>query len=108
MVSICESVSLKIEVARLTAMVSDLTDQLKDAMQHSNIGMEKGIFIWSQGRSTYVRIRDIVMIKAESNYSVIFLSNGYSYFTSHTLKYWVEKCDTPHFIRAHKSYVINY
>ena len=107
MVPISEYVSLKMEVDRLTAMISDLTDQLRDAQQHSNTGMEKGIFVWKDGVSTFIRIRDILMMKADSNYSVIHLKNGQCIFTSHTLKYWAEKCNSPLLIRVHKSYIIN-
>lgn len=107
MVPISEYVSLKMEVDRLNAMISHLTDQLLEAKQSTSQSMEKGVFIWRDGVSTFVRIRDIVMMKAESNYSVIYLTNGQSYFTSHTLKYWTEKCNSPLLLRVHKSYLVN-
>ncbi|MBK9254154.1 MAG: LytTR family transcriptional regulator DNA-binding domain-containing protein [Saprospiraceae bacterium] len=108
MVPISEYVTLKMEVDRLTAMVTELTGQLQETQQLNTPSMDKGVFIWSEGKSTFVRIKDIVMMKAESNYSVIYLNNGLQFFTSHTLKYWVEKCKVPQLIRTHKSYVVNY
>lgn len=109
MVPINDYVALKMEVDRLTDLVTELTGKLSKVSVHqqSNQKVEKGIVISSGGTGRYVKVSDIVMIKAESNYSTLYLTDGSTLFTSKTLKYWLEKCNAPFLQRIHKSYVIN-
>ena len=106
MVPISEYVALKMEADRLTELVENLTQNL---VSNAHIGnhLEKGIVIGSNGQSKFVKISEIVMIKAESNYSSIYLSDGQCLFTSKTLKYWAEKCNVSYLIRLHKTYLVN-
>ncbi len=108
-VPISEYVTLKMEVDRLTDLVTELTGKLSkvQAKQGASPQLEKGIVISSGGHSKYIKVSDIVMIKAESNYSMIHVISGESYFTSKTVKYWTEKCNAPYLYRVHKSYLIN-
>lgn len=109
MVPINEYVALKIEVDRLTDLVEDLTGKLNNVYQNaqSNVVLEKGIIVSSGGVSRFIRISEIVMMKADSNYSIIYLVDGTNIFTSKTLKYWSEKCNSPLLYRVHKSFIIN-
>lgn len=107
MVPISEYVSLKMEVDRLQAMVAELEQNLQTAQQNSQNPLDQGVFIWKDGVNRFVKVRDIAMMEAESNYSVIFLTTGERIFTSHTLKYWFEKINSPLLVRIHKSYLIN-
>jgi len=108
MVPISEYVALKMEVQRLNSLVEELAGKLKSETNIlSDKAHEKFIFIKSKGCSRMVHIADIVMIKAESNYSTIFLITGDSIFTSKTLKYWQDKCQNGYFQRVHKSFLIN-
>lgn len=50
---------------------------------------------------------DVVQIKADGTYSMIFLKNGQTVFTSKTLKYWQERLSEYAFWRCHASYLIN-
>jgi two-component system LytT family response regulator len=52
---------------------------------------------------------NVVLIEARSNYSTIVLETGYSFFTSKTLKYWIEKIGYQHpdFERVHRSFLVN-
>ena len=93
MVQISDSISLKMEVDRFTDSVKDLTAQLLKVNQKCGSILEKGIIVPSGGLSHYVKVSDIVMIKADSNYSTIYLSNGDRLFTSKTHKYWYAKCN---------------
>lgn len=107
MVPINDYVSLKMEVDRLNDIVEDLTSRLAKVNQGSNGSLEKGIIVSSKGLSQFIKASDIVLIKADSNYSTIYLSNGESMFTSKTLKYWEEKCNVSFLYRVHKSYIVN-
>jgi len=109
MVPISDYVSLKMEVDRLTDLVEDLTGRLTKVNLHQNTAPtpEKGIIISSGGTGRYIKVSDIVMIKAESNYSTIHTVSGESLFTSKTVKYWTEKCAASFLYRVHKSYLIN-
>ena len=50
----------------------------------------------------------ILYIKADSNYSTIYLRDGKSLFISKTLKHWTEEINDPSsFERIHKSTLIN-
>jgi two-component system, LytTR family, response regulator len=70
---------------------------------------ENNLCLWvnAKGMVTKISINDIILIKAESNYSTIFLINGKKVLTSKTLKFWADKLDTVMFIRIHASYLIN-
>jgi two-component system LytT family response regulator len=56
----------------------------------------------------YIRLSDIIMMEAESNYTSVLLTDGQHILTSKTLKYWIEKIrDHQDFIRLHRSYLVN-
>ena len=109
MVPISDYVSLKLEVDRLTDLVEDLTGKLTKVNLQLGVPspLKKGIVISSGGKGRYLKVSDIVMIKAESNYSTIHTVSGESLFTSKTVKYWTEKCNVSYLFRVHKSYLIN-
>ena len=53
-------------------------------------------------------VRDIIMIKAESNYAMIYLSDGTQVLTSRTIKHWTAKMSIyPCMIRVHRTYMVN-
>jgi DNA-binding LytR/AlgR family response regulator len=65
--------------------------------------------IIKEGRTArYIRLDDITMMQADSNYTTIHLTNGEKILTSKTLKYWSEKIKSrTDFIRPHRSYLVN-
>ena len=54
-----------------------------------------------------VAAADLLFIRAESNYSRVFLKNGEQYFTSRTLKSWAGEIKDASFIRCHRSFLIS-
>ncbi len=60
---------------------------------------------WSSPRN--VTVSNIVLVKAESNYSFIYLSDGSKIFTSRTLKHWQNFFNNQSLVRIHRSYLIN-
>jgi DNA-binding LytR/AlgR family response regulator len=91
MIPFNEYYNLKKEVEHLRSLVSDLTDKLNtiDKTERKEFSV-KSIYIKANGLGRYINIKDIIMIKAESNYSYLYLLNGDCLLTSKTLKYWHE------------------
>lgn len=52
-------------------------------------------------------LSNIVLVKAESNYSFIYLNDGSKIFTSRTLKHWQNFFNDQSLVRIHRSYLIN-
>ncbi|MBK8624553.1 MAG: LytTR family transcriptional regulator [Saprospiraceae bacterium] len=66
------------------------------------------IIIKEGGTARYIRLADIIMMQADSNYTTIHLANGEKILTSKTLKYWEAKVKIhTDFIRPHRSYLVN-
>jgi two-component system LytT family response regulator len=107
LIPINEYLSLKLEVDRLNQLVADLTDSLAKVNANPNYHLEKGFLVSTKKENKFVKVGDIVMIKAESNYSTLYLQNGEQILTSKTLKHWIVKCNAPFLLRTHKSYVVN-
>ncbi len=55
----------------------------------------------------FLSTKSIVYIKADNNYSLIFLEDGKSLYTSKTLKFWTEKIQDINWMRVHRSIAIN-
>lgn len=68
----------------------------------------KSIFIKDQGITRRYSADDIIMIEADSNYSIIHTTGGHCILTSKTLKVWQaflnEAID---FTKPHRSYIVN-
>lgn len=54
-----------------------------------------------------IALTDIVLIRANSNYSQIHLKDDSILTTCKTLKFWCDMIDDDHFVRCHKSYCVN-
>ena len=72
----------------------------------SPIMLEDRIFVRHHEKMVKINIKDIQYIEAERNYSRIYCCNK-SYLVVMTLKELDEKLPQEHFIRIHRSYVIN-
>ncbi len=69
--------------------------------------LEDRIFIKARGKPEILKIEEIVCIKANSDYSNIFLQNGTKYIIRKSLKNWEEILPEKHFIRVHRSIIVN-
>lgn len=65
------------------------------------------IFIRDGGALRPIQTKDLLFVKGESNYSVLYFRDGRSYTLAHTLKSIQEKLPEATFCRVHKSYLIN-
>ncbi|MEO8149545.1 MAG: LytTR family DNA-binding domain-containing protein [Bacteroidia bacterium] len=57
---------------------------------------------------TFVAINEIVRIESDSNYSQFFLLNGTKHLVAKTLKEYEDLLTDHHFIRIHKSHLVNH
>lgn len=85
-------------IATLEAEIRLLQTQLHQAEQSITIAQSSGCF--------RVNICDIQYIRAESNYSRIYMTDGRQYFLSRTLKSLEAQLPTEAFVRCHKSFLV--
>lgn len=64
------------------------------------------LFIKSGYEHIRIRIDDICYLKADADYTELFLS-GKKHLSSEPLRYWLEILDARQFARIHKSYIVN-
>ena len=64
------------------------------------------IAISLNGQIAVIDITDILYLKADSNYTHIFLADGSSMLTSVTLKRFEEKLNPTQFIRTHSGFLV--
>jgi two-component system LytT family response regulator len=81
---------------------------LKANLQHNEL--DKKLIIQSKDKLEQVIVHTILYLKAEDNYTLIFLENGKKIIVSKTLKEYEEilcEFDQSFFIRIHKSFIVN-
>src|SRR5690606_6161778 len=79
-------------------------EEYTDAVEHSE---KKYLIVNLKHNLIKILNDDVVQIKAAGTYSMIFLKNGQTVFTSKTLKYWQQRLSEYVFWRCHASYLIN-
>ncbi|WP_460471784.1 LytR/AlgR family response regulator transcription factor [Emticicia fontis] len=50
---------------------------------------------------------DIIYLEADTNYSIFHFEDGKKWTSSFTLKYYQSKNEINHFLRIHRSYLLN-
>jgi two-component system LytT family response regulator len=81
---------------------------LRANLQHNEL--DKKLIIQSKDKLEQVIVHTILYLKAEDNYTLIFLENGKKIIVSKTLKEYEEilcEFDQSFFIRIHKSFIVN-
>ncbi len=69
---------------------------------------DKCIVVNLVGTTRFIKVKDIVMLKAEGSYCEIYLDNGEKLLTSKNLKYFEERLmEINYFFRSHKSFIVN-
>lgn len=66
------------------------------------------LFFYEEGRQPrFIRIADIHHITAEGNYTALHLTEGPDAWTTTTLSEWTEQLPDTHFVRIHRSTIVN-
>lgn len=76
-------------------------------IETSNTKPTKKVVVFHKGVHHITEIDDIIMIQAQSNYAMFYLTNGCKILTSKTLKHWQETIISSAFIRIHDSFLVN-
>jgi DNA-binding LytR/AlgR family response regulator len=82
---------------------------LQTQLNVKTISNPSAIYIKENGVARNVLLNNIIMIEAESNYSIIHLVDGQRILTSKTLKIWSDLISKRQsdFQRVHRSYYVN-
>lgn len=74
----------------------------------SSTSTDKCIVVNLSNSTRFLKVKDIIMLKAEGSYCELYLAGGEKLLTSKNLKYFEERLlEIPYFFRSHKSYIIN-
>lgn len=66
------------------------------------------LFFYEEGRRPrFIRIADIVYVEAAGNYTTLHLTDGATALTSTTLTGWADRLPDTHFVRIHRSTLVN-
>jgi DNA-binding LytR/AlgR family response regulator len=68
---------------------------------------QRTIRIHQGNRLISVSTADILYVKAEDNYSRLYVKSGEQYYTSRTLKSWTKELPIEDFIRCHRTFLVN-
>ncbi|MCP5063350.1 MAG: response regulator transcription factor [Ignavibacteriae bacterium] len=101
-----ETIHLRIKkkkriVAKLLEHDSTSVDKNKDLEKNDSIFLQFGT------KSKFVKINSIRFIRASSQYSNVFLSNGKNILIRKSLNYWADVLPTNTFTRIHRSTIVN-
>ena len=64
------------------------------------------IRIYQANRIITTSPNDILYIRAENNYSRVYLKNGQQYYVSRTLKSWADDLPCDDFVRCHRTFLV--
>ena len=80
--------------------------RVKDLLQKDNIDAQNYLFVYADKTHHKVLRNDIIYVKAEVDY-VKVVTKDTSFLVLDSLRNWEEKLANYHFIRVHRSYLIN-
>ena len=92
---------------RIDKAVNRLFKEKTETNSHSNYTIEDSIFLSNGNRASFIKLKDICFIEADSCYSKVVLSGTSAKVLPQTLKKWEDLLPREDFIRVHRSYVIN-
>jgi DNA-binding LytR/AlgR family response regulator len=65
------------------------------------------LLILNHKTSKKVLINDVVLLKGEINYTILYLENGNQKVVAHPIKFFEAYLETRGFLRVHRSFMIN-
>lgn len=69
--------------------------------------LDDSAFVTLENGHLFLRVRDIVAIRADGDYTRVHLADGRSHFVRQLLGRWEERLPSPHFLRVHRSALIH-
>ncbi|MCE1163797.1 MAG: response regulator [Bacteroidetes bacterium] len=80
---------------------------LKAGEKKNNLKYEENIFLSDSNKSDFIKIRNILYLSASKDYTKIITKDGKTYTIRKPLKTWESKLPKEHFMRIHRSTIIN-
>ncbi len=65
------------------------------------------LLILNHKTSKKVFVNDVILLKGEVNYTILFLENGNQKVVAHSIKFFEPYLETLGFLRVHRSFMIN-
>lgn len=69
--------------------------------------IEDSAFVTLESGHLFLRVRDIVAIRADGDYTHVAMTDGRSHFVRQLLGQWEERLPPQHFLRVHRSALVN-
>lgn len=93
---------------RLSAAIERLLARAPQPEERAGpLEIEDRLFLRLDDRRTFLRVGDIVAIRAEGDNSVVHLSDGRTGHPRKTLREWEERLPARSFVRIHRSTIVN-
>ncbi len=73
----------------------------------SSYEITDSVFLSNVNRASFIKLNDICYIESESCYSKIVTAKEGTKTMTQTLKRWEEQLPNEHFVRVHRSYIVN-
>jgi DNA-binding LytR/AlgR family response regulator len=79
----------------------------KETQLPGKLAYDEKVLLKVNNEMVFVKAGDIKLITAENQYSSVFVNGGKSYLLRTTMASWEEKLPESHFLRIHRSTIIN-
>lgn len=100
-----QRVELRLEIYDKLLMVGELKAQV-EKLNNQNL-QENSIMINTHDGVVFIKVKDILKLESESNYTIIYLQNNKKIVASKTLSVFEEMLEEFNFMRIHRSFLIN-
>lgn len=75
--------------------------------QRSRQNQDAKLMVQTKDGATFLKIAEIIRLESDSNYTHFFLTNNRRMMVARTLKDFEDKLAAHHFLRSHKSHLLN-
>ncbi len=98
---------LAVALTRLGDVVSNGEGVKTEENQKVQLQLDDRIFLRSGLRAQFALVSEISLITARENYSEVRLANGEKLFLRKSLKSWEDTLPASHFMRVHRTQIVN-
>lgn len=100
-----QKVKRRIEAYEKLLKVDELSNHV-EKLDKQNL-QEQKLMINTNDGTIFIKVKDIIKLESESNYTVFYLENNKKVIASKTLSVFEEILESLNFMRIHRSYVVN-
>lgn len=94
-------------LGRIAAAASAAEDAAKEIPAGPALRLDDTVFLRSGQQARFAPVADISLIAAQDNYSEVHLVSGAKVFLRKSLKAWEETLPASHFMRVHRTQIVN-